>query len=106
MTAFSRMYEAHTARQDTIIFPAFKKSIGQKAYEELGEQFKDIEKREFGGDGFDMALDTVARGGGPGSVHRGGTPDRTRQRMSTGPGTAEWAWAARRVAWRGRTGRD
>ena len=60
MTAFARMYEAHTAREDTIIFPAFKQSIGQKAYAELGDQFEDIERREFGGDGFDMALDKVA----------------------------------------------
>lgn len=60
MTAFARMYEAHTAREDTVIFPAFKQSIGQKAYDELGEQFEQIERREFGGDGFDMALDKVA----------------------------------------------
>ena len=61
MTAFARMYEAHTAREDTIIFPAFKQSIGPKAYGELGDQFEDIERREFGGDGFDMALDKVAQ---------------------------------------------
>jgi hemerythrin-like domain-containing protein len=60
LTAFSRMYEPHTAREDTIVFPAFKQALGQKRYDELGEQFEDIEKREFGGDGFDMALDKVA----------------------------------------------
>lgn len=59
MTTFARMYEAHTAREDTVIFPTFKKAIGQKTYDELGEQFEQIEKREFGGDGFDMALDKV-----------------------------------------------
>ena len=59
MTAFARMYEAHTAREDTVIFPAFKQSIGQKAYDELGDQFEEIERREFGGDGFDIALDKV-----------------------------------------------
>ena len=61
LTAFSRMYEAHAAREDTIIFPAFKASIGPKAYDELGDRFEDIEKREFGGDGFDMALAKVER---------------------------------------------
>jgi hemerythrin-like domain-containing protein len=60
LTSFSRMYEAHAAREDTVIFPAFKRSIGQRAYEELGEQFEDIEHRQFGGDGFDIALDQVA----------------------------------------------
>jgi hemerythrin-like domain-containing protein len=59
MTAFCRMYEAHTAREDTIVFPAFKRALGEKAYEELGEQFEDIERKEFGGDGFDMALNKI-----------------------------------------------
>lgn len=60
MTAFARMYEAHTAREDTVIFPEFKKTIGPKTYHELGEQFEEIEHREFGGDGFDIALDKVS----------------------------------------------
>jgi hemerythrin-like domain-containing protein len=61
LTAFSRMYEPHTAREDTVVFPAFKKALGAKAYDEIGDQFEDIERREFGGDGFDMALDKVAQ---------------------------------------------
>lgn len=60
LTAFARMYEPHAAREDTLIFPAFKKAVGAKGYQELGDQFEDIERREFGGDGFDMALDQVA----------------------------------------------
>jgi hemerythrin-like domain-containing protein len=60
LTAFSRMYEPHTAREDTIIFPAFKKAVGPKGYDELGDQFEDIERKEFGGDGFDMAVAKVA----------------------------------------------
>lgn len=59
LTAFSRMYEPHTAREDTMIFPAFKKSVGAKGYDELGERFEDIERREFGGDGFDIAVEKV-----------------------------------------------
>jgi hemerythrin-like domain-containing protein len=60
MTAFARMYEAHAAREDTILFPAFKKAVGDKGYEELGEQFEEIEHRTFGGDGFDIAMDRIA----------------------------------------------
>ncbi len=60
LIGFSRMYEPHAAREDTIIFPAFKKALGPKAYDELGDQFEEIERKEFGGDGFDMALDKVA----------------------------------------------
>jgi hypothetical protein len=54
------MYEPHTAREDTIVFPTFKKAVGPKGYDELGDQFEDIERKEFGGDGFDMAVDKVA----------------------------------------------
>lgn len=60
LTAFARMYEPHAAREDTIVFPAFKKAVGPKGYDELGDQFEDIERRTFGGDGFDMAIDKVA----------------------------------------------
>ena len=60
MTTFSRMYEAHTAREDTIIFPSFKQAVGDKGYHELGEQFEEIEHKQFGGDGFDIALEKVA----------------------------------------------
>jgi hemerythrin-like domain-containing protein len=60
LTAFARMYEPHAAREDTIVFPAFKKAVGPKGYDELGDQFEDIERKEFGGDGFDMAVEKVA----------------------------------------------
>lgn len=61
LPAFARMYEAHSAREDTIVFPAFKKALSPARIAALGEQFEEIEHRQFGGDGFDMALATVAR---------------------------------------------
>jgi hemerythrin-like domain-containing protein len=61
LLAFARMYEAHAAREDTIVFPAFKAALGAHDYAELGEQFEEIEHREFGGDGFDIALAEVTR---------------------------------------------
>jgi hemerythrin-like domain-containing protein len=61
LIAFARMYEAHTAREDTVIFPAFKAALGQEAYDEIGEQFEDIERKTFGGDGFDRALNEVSQ---------------------------------------------
>lgn len=60
LTAFARMYEPHAAREDTVVFPAFKKAVGPKGYDELGNRFEDIERRTFGGDGFDIAIDKVA----------------------------------------------
>jgi len=49
------MYEAHAAREDTIVFPAWKAALSDAEYKDVGEQFEDIEKKVFGGDGFDQA---------------------------------------------------
>jgi hemerythrin-like domain-containing protein len=59
LTSFSRMYEAHAAREDTILFPAFRAALPDDRYAELGEQFEEIEHREFGEDGFDHAVAQV-----------------------------------------------
>jgi len=60
LTAFVRMYEPHEAREDTVLFPSFQKLVSKNEYAALGEQFERNERRMFGGDGFDMAVDTVA----------------------------------------------
>lgn len=54
--SFELMYANHTAREDTIIFPAWKQALSSHEIEEMGEKFEDIEKQEFGGDGFDIAV--------------------------------------------------
>jgi hemerythrin-like domain-containing protein len=59
--AFIRMYRPHEAREDTVLFPAFQKLVGHKAYERLGEQFEDREHKLFGTDGFEMAVRQVAQ---------------------------------------------
>lgn len=59
LEGFARMYEEHAAREDTIVFPAWKKALSKKAIKELGEQFEDIEKKTFGKDGFDDAVAQV-----------------------------------------------
>jgi hemerythrin-like domain-containing protein len=60
LSAFARMYESHTAFEDTIVFQAWRKSLSPKQLDEAGDQFEDIEKATFKGDGFDMAVDEVA----------------------------------------------
>jgi hemerythrin-like domain-containing protein len=60
LEAFARMYEAHTAFEDTIVFQAWKKSLSERALHEAGERFEAIEQARFHGDGFDMAVDKVA----------------------------------------------
>ncbi len=56
LDAFARMYEEHTAIEDTIIFPAWKKTMNEKQLDQMGDKFEDIEKQTFGKDGFDDAV--------------------------------------------------
>jgi len=60
LEGFARMYEAHAAQEDTIVFPAWKKSLSKKQLSELGELFEDIEHKTFGKDGFDDANEKIA----------------------------------------------
>jgi len=57
--AFVRMYRPHEAREDTVLFPALHEIVSRHEYDALGEQFESIERKTFGGDGFDMAVDQV-----------------------------------------------
>lgn len=54
------MYENHTAREDVIVFPAWKASLSEAAYRDASEQFEDIERKVFGRDGFDHADKSIA----------------------------------------------
>lgn len=55
-----RMYENHAAREDTILFPAWKKTLSAQALDELSDKFEGIEKQVFGTDGFDDAAKKVS----------------------------------------------
>jgi hemerythrin superfamily protein len=54
------MYEAHASFEDTIVFPAWKKTMSEKQLHEMGELFEDIEHKTFGKDGFDDAVDRIS----------------------------------------------
>jgi hemerythrin-like domain-containing protein len=58
---FVRMYEPHEAREDTILFPAFKKIVSKHEYAALGEEFEKKENQMFHGDGFEKNVDAVAK---------------------------------------------
>jgi hemerythrin-like domain-containing protein len=50
------MYGNHAAREDTIVFPAWKQTLSVEQYDELGDKFEEIEQETFGDDGFDEAV--------------------------------------------------
>ncbi len=60
LAAFSRMYTPHAAFEDTVLFPAWKKAVGAKAYDELGEKFEDEETKQLGKQGFEHVLAQIA----------------------------------------------
>jgi hemerythrin-like domain-containing protein len=60
LEAFARMYESHAAREDTIVFPAWKKTMSKSQLDDMGELFESIEHKTFGKDGFDDAVDKLA----------------------------------------------
>ena len=56
-----RMYEHHAAIEDTVVFPAWKRSLSASRYSELSEQFEALERRMFGHDGFEEAVARIGR---------------------------------------------
>jgi len=61
LAAMVRMYEPHAAWEDTVIFPAWKKTQSKARLDELAERFEEIEHQRFGADGFDDALSRIVR---------------------------------------------
>jgi hemerythrin-like domain-containing protein len=60
MREFICMYNPHEAREDTVLFPAFRKIVSQREFDSLGEDFEKKEDELFGEDGFEKVVDKVA----------------------------------------------
>ena len=60
MQQFIRMYNPHEAREDTVLFPAFRKIVSSHEFDALGEDFEKKEDELFGEDGFEKVVDKVA----------------------------------------------
>ena len=58
---FVRMYEPHEAREDTVLFPEFRKIVSKQEYGALGEEFEKKENELFHGDGFEKNVNAVAK---------------------------------------------
>jgi hemerythrin-like domain-containing protein len=59
LNGFVRMYRTHAAREDTIIFPAWKNAVTDAQYDELNDRFEEIEQQQFGKDGFEAAVKKI-----------------------------------------------
>jgi hemerythrin-like domain-containing protein len=57
---FTRMYNPHEAREDTVLFPALHELFTAAEYDKLGEDFERKENELFGDCGFEKIVDRVA----------------------------------------------
>lgn len=60
LRAFLRMYRPHEAREDTVLFPAFRSIVSPHEYDALGDDFEKKEDELFGDEGFFKVVDQVA----------------------------------------------
>jgi hemerythrin-like domain-containing protein len=60
VAAFIRMYRPHEAREDTVLFPAFRGIVSAHEYASLGEDFERKEHQLFGKAGFEGIVENVA----------------------------------------------
>lgn len=60
LRAFLRMYRPHEAREDTVLFPAFRGLVSAHEFDALGDEFEKKEDQLFGDEGFFKVVDQVA----------------------------------------------
>ncbi|HYM77654.1 MAG TPA: hemerythrin domain-containing protein [Candidatus Dormibacteraeota bacterium] len=61
LQAFLHMYRPHEAREDTVLFPAFRSIVSAHEYDALGDDFEKKEDELFGDEGFFKVVDQVAQ---------------------------------------------
>jgi len=55
-----RMYRPHAAREDTVIFPAWKQTLTAKQLDKMNDKFEDIERQMLGKNGFENAVKQIS----------------------------------------------
>jgi hemerythrin-like domain-containing protein len=59
MHRFIRMYRPHAAREDTVLFPEFRRIVPPREFDALGEEFEKREDKAFGENGFSKVVGRV-----------------------------------------------
>ena len=60
LESFVLMYQNHAAREDTVLFPAWKQALPPGQLAAMADTFEDIEHEKFGRDGFKHAVSQIA----------------------------------------------
>lgn len=61
LSLYIRMYEPHSAREDTVVFPAFHNIVSEEMFKEFGSKFEEIEEQKFGENGFQSIVQQIAQ---------------------------------------------
>jgi hemerythrin-like domain-containing protein len=61
LESFVLMYQNHAAREDTIVFPAWKEALSERQLHEMGDRFEEIERQQFGKDGYEDAVAQIGQ---------------------------------------------
>jgi len=61
LESFVLMYENHAAREDTIVFPAWKEALSERQLHEMGDKVEEIERQQFGKDGYEDAVAQIGQ---------------------------------------------
>ncbi len=61
LASMSRMYHAHATWEDTVIFPAWRKTQSKSRLDELAKKFEEMEHQQFGKDGFEDGIERMSR---------------------------------------------
>jgi hemerythrin-like domain-containing protein len=61
LESFVLMYQNHAAREDTIVFPAWKETLSEHQLHEMGDKFEEIERQQFGKDGYEDAVAQIGQ---------------------------------------------
>jgi hemerythrin-like domain-containing protein len=61
LAGMSRMYHAHATWEDTVVFPAWTKTQSKSRLDELAKKFEEMERQQFGKDGFEDGIERITR---------------------------------------------
>jgi hypothetical protein len=57
---YSRMIQAHTAYEETLLYPQLRTVVSGSAYDQLEKTLRDADRKKFGTEGFSGLLAKVA----------------------------------------------
>jgi hemerythrin-like domain-containing protein len=61
LSSFIQMYEPHSAREDTVVFPEFHYLVTPETFKALGETFEKIEEQKFGENGYESIVQQISQ---------------------------------------------